>query len=524
MTATVPSSKHRLPARTGRLRLLVALAMLMALGALVIEHWHGERALRSWMQQHPEQNDSLNFTLLWPKPEERARKFHTDLIEATRQLPEELTSLGGQITGMVSNQSGTLNRGSQETKPPLPSSDSRSWSQLEAAVTKGTVPLRRLRELIRQAPSAMAGEITHRMATDDFFNYSGSRRGAQTLHAAVIIELHRGNRDAALENLLSMLALTRLYSDEPTLVNYMIRVAILGLSLDACWDALQEPGWSDSQLAQLQHAVDSTRMLQQLPHVVKAERAARLASWKILRSHSYQYWMNRYGDLGKGFGITFPDSTRGQLAQRWTEWGFHPLWQYAWADQEELHYLQHSQTTLTAVSDSIGQRSWQHLQKSIEAIERNYQPPAGQWRFHGRLPILDDLSMVTGAPPGQRPRGVFLDYRQAWAVTFEHLTVHQLFATAVAIRRYSLRHGAPPETLDALVPALLPETPRDFMDGAPLRYRRNTDHTFRLYSVGANSRDDGGDVTSEPAQSSQRPSCWSGRDWVWFQSATPGKP
>jgi hypothetical protein len=41
----------------------------------------------------------------------------------------------------------------------------------------------------------------------------------------------------------------------------------------------------------------------------------------------------------------------------------------------------------------------------------------------------------------------------------------------------------------------VPEVPRDWMNGAPLRYRPNDDGTFTLYSVGMDRKDDGGDPT-----------------------------
>ena len=43
-----------------------------------------------------------------------------------------------------------------------------------------------------------------------------------------------------------------------------------------------------------------------------------------------------------------------------------------------------------------------------------------------------------------------------------------------------------------LTPTFLTDMPRDFMDGQPLRYRRNEDGAFTLYSVGQNCLDDGG--------------------------------
>ena len=54
------------------------------------------------------------------------------------------------------------------------------------------------------------------------------------------------------------------------------------------------------------------------------------------------------------------------------------------------------------------------------------------------------------------------------------------------------------------------------MNGEPLRYRRNDEGTFTLYSVGMDGKDDGG--SPEPRQGTSR-SIFQGRDWVWEQPA-----
>jgi hypothetical protein len=60
-----------------------------------------------------------------------------------------------------------------------------------------------------------------------------------------------------------------------------------------------------------------------------------------------------------------------------------------------------------------------------------------------------------------------------------------------ALAAYNADHGAFPDSLDALVPDLLPAVPLDPFTGDPLRYELKGDG-FLLYSVGANGRDDGG--------------------------------
>jgi hypothetical protein len=60
------------------------------------------------------------------------------------------------------------------------------------------------------------------------------------------------------------------------------------------------------------------------------------------------------------------------------------------------------------------------------------------------------------------------------------------------------------------------------VDGQPLRYRRNSDRTFLLYSIGENGKDDGGDPSLEKGVTSlsynwQNPHAL---DWVWPQPAS----
>ena len=104
--------------------------------------------------------------------------------------------------------------------------------------------------------------------------------------------------------------------------------------------------------------------------------------------------------------------------------------------------------------------------------------------------------------------------------TFE--TVRRLTFTAIALHRHRLKHGKFPESLGALVPEFLVEVPRDFMDGQPLRYQLPPDGQFRLWSVGEDFKDDGGDPTpvGVASGSSNLPDWLKGRDWVWPQAAT----
>ena len=99
--------------------------------------------------------------------------------------------------------------------------------------------------------------------------------------------------------------------------------------------------------------------------------------------------------------------------------------------------------------------------------------------------------------------------------------VRRLTFTAIALHRHRLKHEKFPASLGTLVPEFLAEVPRDFMDGQPLRYQLQPDGQFRLWSVGEDFKDDGGDPNPlAPPGTYETPNWLKGRDWVWPQAAT----
>jgi len=90
----------------------------------------------------------------------------------------------------------------------------------------------------------------------------------------------------------------------------------------------------------------------------------------------------------------------------------------------------------------------------------------------------------------------------------------------VACRIYEVRHGQLPETLDALVPELLRDVPRDPFDGKPFRFVRER---ALVYSVGEDLTDSLGSsrfpvplpVVREPPEPSD------GSDWPEYPSPKP---
>lgn len=104
--------------------------------------------------------------------------------------------------------------------------------------------------------------------------------------------------------------------------------------------------------------------------------------------------------------------------------------------------------------------------------------------------------------------------------------VRNVVVTAIALKRYQLRHHRLPRTLNELVPAWLKSVPVDCINGRPLCYRRETHGMFLLYSVGKNGKDEGGNPAWEKTDVTTDSYDWlntDALDWVWPQPATPAE-
>lgn len=71
-------------------------------------------------------------------------------------------------------------------------------------------------------------------------------------------------------------------------------------------------------------------------------------------------------------------------------------------------------------------------------------------------------------------------------------TQRDMVVAAIALYRYKKAHGQYPEKLEELAPAYLTKLPVDWFVAKPMQYRKRSDGTYLLYSVGVDLKDDGG--------------------------------
>jgi hypothetical protein len=513
--------------RRSRFPRLFVLLVLVAVMALVIERWRGQWALKSWKRQMVATGEIFDAKRLWPPLSARSAEFSSQLAEASARLPQRLGNYRGQLSGIATEKPGRYRRGSQEPRPPLPhiGASTNTWQELDDLLQQSQAILQSLHELMKDPPSSMSYDVVKCLEEDSPPNFVRVRIVAQNLQAAAMNDLHRGDLTAAVRDLGTLLSLVKLHEKDPTLVTFMIQMAIVGLSVDVCWDALQASGWTEPQLASLQReCLDIGRLPAQLPRTREAERVSRIYQLNHFRSHSYQSWVARYQEIYQSFGCKLPAADAAAPVLLWRQYVFHPLWSFAWADQEELVYLRDVQREIVVLREAAQHRSWLRLKEQMAANHQGYRAPTAAWRFYVALPFVDHLMEPVGGPGIPAPAYPYPDFSRAYFTTMKNLTLHEMVITSIALKRYELRHGQLPQSLALLVPEFLAQAPHDFMDGQPLRYRVNGDGSFALYSVGEDGQDDGGDSSAAVSDKErQNESPWAGRDWVWPRAVADAK-
>lgn len=323
---------------------------------------------------------------------------------------------------------------------------------------------------------------------------------AQLLAADALLQLHDGRPDLALADVRGGVQFVARWNREPLLITQLVRLAIGSIMANSTWELLQFHGWNDAQLASLQGAWQELDVPASADRVFDleqtwSEEAARTLPWMDFDAVQAAIGGNPSGGFQELVRLCLDDPGQGfaEFVDRYPRWWAFKLWRHY---QVELVDLQQIQAAREACRQAAKIGAWSgattRAKITIGVLE-------------GTLPKLPSYFPRDGA-----------SYGPALSKFASFQTQRSLVLAAIALERHRLKHGQYPERLEQLVPAFLTTAPRDLMDGQPLRYRRNVDLTFTLYSVGEDGRDDGGDPT--PTGTS---TYWQyGRDFVWPQPAS----
>ena len=449
--------------------IIAGIVLLLALSAWVVFKPGGVNELAAWKKEAVARGEVFDLAKLTPKFSSECLAHEASFSNAVRRLVTNPLAPGmTDVMGRTNYQSPATVAWwrpfpIERTKFPF------SWEEVAEQMATNAAVFAEMRELLEHTPQGSARDATLGVRTSSH-PLIVKRKAAQAFTAGAVSDLHRGALDDALDKIHAMLLLSRWHEQESTLVDHMIRVAIVGLTISTTWEALQAPGWDDAKLAKLQAELEGASTWPRMEPTVILERAFGLSAYKTARTNA--------SDVAPGLGGLASD---GNPSGFFTESVYTPTWQAVWSQKDELLYLKTMQGILEAWREAGQTRSFQVFKKSMEQRARGAKARQGlldRWRF----PLAGMLQP---------------SWNKAGFAMMRTETMREMARATVALERHRLRHGTLPETIQALTPRFLRDAPHDFMNGEPLRYRREEGGRFALWSVGEDGSDGEGKQGSD---------------------------
>ena len=390
-----------------------------------------------------------------------------------------------------------------------------SWKDLETAVAENEKSFVLLRQIIAK-PNFDFGIQYEDWPTDPYFTdvfLTESRTAALRLEMAAFCELHRGDTVSGVENLRAMLALVEAMRNERLMIPQLARAWMADIAFGVNWEILQSTNLTDGQLAELQGRWMAMDFIRSGENAAAMERVIRLIAVNQWRKSGSALRQILEDSTDWGIGNTAPAFGKFQIATKvfmWRNW---------WSYPDELGMLKGYQiileTTRVAYTNYSLLTAFNDQRSELEIAEVN---KFGSWWNAWEILIDHDFDMHRLFSSGAA------SWHYAFLRAIKAETTKQMTIAAIALKRYQLKYGNCPPDLKSLVPEFVPKVPLDPVDGQPLRYRRNPNGTFLLYSVGENGKDDGGNpALKENARFPDRYYYWQNPDaldWVWPQTAT----
>ena len=379
-----------------------------------------------------------------------------------------------------------------------------SWSNVRAFMESNRPATESLRQIMKYP--AIDFHLDYSSGMEMLLtNLSPLKLCVQMLSSEAICDLHRGDTASATTNVCAMLSLADDERDERTLISQLVRMVMARIAAGPTWELLQTTNLNDVELAALQKSWERLEYIHAAENALLMERAGMESD--IRRMRTSQKHFNDLATMGLGGPSNFVDSAK-LVSTRYA-------WHYLWSYPDELRALEGDQAILQAFRSVQTNQSFYSAYTNMSEQFANLGIPLPEGDDFGLNLDIDLPNLFSRSTPNLATAV----YRAMAAEATKQTVV-----AAIALKRYQLKHGNYPSDLTALVPEFVSSVPRDPVDGKPLRYRRNTDGTFLLYSIGFNGRDDGGDPALEKGSENPGYFDWPqphSLDWVWPQPATP---
>jgi hypothetical protein len=297
-----------------------------------------------------------------------------------------------------------------------------------------------------------------------------------TLACAIRAAAHLalGQTNEGFEDVKMALAVTESIKSDPLLLTHVVRMVMINACAQAVREGLARDSWTDEQLVYFEERFGNMNLLAEFKQCMRGERGFCLEAIE----------MSRTARLGPEFWVN-----PGSVAPIWAKRPIMRVVPTGWFYQNELGILKFHQEYSLATVDENAQRVYN---QKIAAGERALTNSARPYNVLVHMLVPAVSSALSKSARGQT-------------------TVAQT-SLACALERYHRVHKQYPDLLAQLHKQFIRYVPHDVMDGNEMRYRREGDHSYLLYSVGWNGSDDGG-VVGKSGKSNGVD--YNQGDWVW---------
>jgi len=266
----------------------------------------------------------------------------------------------------------------------------------------------------------------------------------------------------------------RALREEPVLISGLVRVANLYVLLGAVGDGLRARTWHAAELRQIEADLAAIRIWDDWRLALTSERG-------YVNSTTESWLKASVRERGKMLARTFTFGQPDPSAE--FEFQFCPRMVFRDNQLRQNQYLDE----LLARVDTANQ-----------TMDIDRKAPSSADQITDTSERLHYFLFITSA-------GSFGEVERRYITLQTLLDEARL---ACALERFRAIRGIYPATLEELVPEFVPAVPTDIYAHAPYRYQRVGESSFRLYSVGANRTDDGGQIAPGMQERKQLDAIW----------------
>lgn len=301
-----------------------------------------------------------------------------------------------------------------------------------------------------------------------------SRELARALASRAMWELAEGSQVDAWRDLMTMHRLGRLVGQGPTLIEYLVGVAIESMAINGELRFLSETKPSAKMLAMYRKQLD------RLP--ARAIVADKIDTGERSMFLDVAHRMAR-GQMGLQEIANGGDNN--SLIEKLAEGAI-----FQTVDWDVL--LKSANKWYDRISEVSRKPDYLERSAAIKKFEQDLKEVVAKSRGPGAL-----LALLGGKPAITQTMSDVLISLLLPAVTNvlaaegRVIMRMQSLELAFALAAWRSEHDSYPESLDALAPKYLAKVPNDLFNGQPLKYERTADG-YRFYSIGQNEKDEDG--------------------------------